>query len=98
MEPFPGKRSVLILDNASIHHCKELEIMVAKANGLLVYTPPYCFDCTPLDNGAFGWVKRYLQKHEERLSKMPLVNALDEAFTKCQPRHANRFFKNCKYL
>lgn len=64
MTPFPGKRSVLIMDNASIHHCLELLPLVNTAGGILLYTPPYCFDCTPLDNGAFGWVKRYLQQHD----------------------------------
>ena len=64
MTPFPGKRSVLIMDNASIHHCAELLPLVNSAGGILLYTPPYCFECTPLDNGAFGWVKRYLQQHD----------------------------------
>ena len=97
MEPFPGKRSVLILDNASIHHGPELRAMVEAKNCILHYTPPYCFDCTPLDNGAFGWVRRYLQKRKELLSRN-LTKALHAAFNAVQPRHARSFFKNCLYL
>jgi transposase len=59
--PFPGPRSVVILDNASIHHCFEFVLRVNQLGGMVLFTPPYCFDTTPLDNGAFGLVKLYLQ-------------------------------------
>ena len=97
MEPFPGKRSVLILDNAAIHHNEELRDLVEAAHGILLYTPPYCFDCTPLDNGAFGWVKRFLQKRGY-LARQGLNMALDTAFRAVRPRHARSFFRNCTYM
>ena len=97
-KPFPGKRSVIILDNASIHHCPELLPLCNAAGVVLLYTPPYCFDCTPLDNGAFGWVKRYLQKHAGTFEHVDLDLALDQAFRRVRPRHARCFFRNCGYL
>lgn len=98
MNPFPGKRSVLILDNASIHKCTELLALVNQVGGLLLFTPPYCYDCTPLDNGAFGWVRRYLQKHSAIFQQVSLEEALSKAFRRVRPQHARCFFKNCQYL
>ena len=98
VKPFPGKRSVIIMDNASIHHCPELLPLVNAAGAILLYTPPYCFDCTPLDNGAFGWVKRYLQKHAGTFEHVDLDLVLDKAFRRVRPRHARCFFRNCGYL
>ena len=86
------------MDNASIHHCPELLPLCNAAGVILLYTPPYCFDCTPLDNGAFGWVKRYLQKHAGTFAYTSLELALDMAFRRVRPRHARSFFRNCVYL
>ena len=71
--------------------------MIAAKGAVLLFTPPYCFDCTPLDNGAFGWVCRYLQKNERYFAGVPLEDALDDAFSRVGRRLARRFFKNCEY-
>ena len=63
MNPYPGPRSVLVLDNASIHHSRRFSTMMHAKGFLVLYTPPYCFNLTPLDNGAFGLLKRYLRHH-----------------------------------
>jgi len=39
--------------------------------GMLMFTPPYCWDLTPLDNNAFGLVKRWLQDRSTLLKAMP---------------------------
>ena len=100
IKPFPGKRSVVILDNAKIHHTHEFVRLVNEAGGMVLYTPPYCFDCTPLDNGAFGMVRRYLQKDSAQhpLSDMPLAHALDFAFKSVRPSGARYCFRNCELL
>jgi hypothetical protein len=65
---------------------------------MVLYTPPYCFDCTPLDNGAFGFVKRYLQKHVQVLESVPLERALDKAFESVGKKKARYCFRLCQYL
>ena len=62
MNPYPGPRSVLVLDNASIHHSRRFSTMMHAKGFIVLYTPPYCFNLTPLDNGAFGLLKRYLHE------------------------------------
>ena len=71
--------------------------MIFQAGGILLYTPPYCFDCTPLDNGAFGWIKRYLQKNSSRLAALPLERALAKAFEAAGPSEARSWFRECGY-
>ena len=96
--PYPGKRSVIILDNASIHHCRELLPLIVRHGLRLHYTPPYCYDCTPLDNGAFGWVRRYLQKQSKTFRHISLKLALHRAFKRVSRACARCFFRNCEYM
>ena len=96
--PFPGPRSVVILDNASIHHMHSFVQRVVQCGGMVLHTPPYCFDCTPLDNGAFGLVKRYLKKHVDLFNHVTLERALDMAFESVRARDARYCFKLCKFM
>ena len=96
--PFPGPRSVVILDNASPHKSFEFVRRVNELGGMVLFTPPYCFDCTPLDNGAFGMVKRYLRKRDYLFRRMSLERALDLAFDHIDGRRALRCFRNCEYV
>lgn len=98
MTPFPGPRSVVIMDNASIHKSAEVRAMIQAANGILLFTPPYCFDCTPLDNGAFGWVSRKLKQLSDVFKHVSLARALDHVFRRAAPKHARSWFRNCGYL
>ena len=66
MRPFPGRRSVVIMDNASIHKSRRLRRMIERRGGRLLFTPPYAFDRTPLDNGAFGLVVRFLKNNSPK--------------------------------
>ena len=71
---------------------------VNECGGMVLFTAPYCFDCTPLDNGAFGFVKRYLEKHSDLFENVSLERALDKAFESVGKRKARRCFKYCNYL
>jgi hypothetical protein len=43
-EPFPGKRSVLVMDNASIHHSQALKDLCSQYGVRLEFLPPYSPD------------------------------------------------------
>ena len=76
MTPFPGPRSVLILDNARIHHAEEIEALVHYYGMFHVYSvlvlahrqpgcrleflPPYSPDYNPIEQ-AFSIIKSYLR-------------------------------------
>ena len=86
------------MDNASIHKCYGFARRVNELGGMVLFTLAYCFDCTPLDNGAFGLVKRYLKKHSDIFSRVSMEEALDAAFESVGARHARYCFKLCKFM
>ena len=99
--PFPGPRSIVLIDNASIHRSVRLMEAVNARGGMLMFTPPYCWDLTPLDNNAFGLVKRWLQDRSTLLKAMPNYTfrgafelALQHAVT---PSGARQCFHRCLY-
>src|SRR5204863_5242326 len=62
MNPFPGKNSVIIMDNARIHHNEALVESVEEIGGKIIYLPSYSPDFNPIET-AFSslkvWFKRY---------------------------------------
>ncbi|KAI7960205.1 hypothetical protein MJO29_005273 [Puccinia striiformis f. sp. tritici] len=62
MNPFPGPNSVLVLDNAAIHHNGRVAEICEAANVLLVYLPPYSPDFNPIEK-VFSVLKSKLKRH-----------------------------------
>ena len=64
MMPFDGvnPRSILIMDNASIHHGDQVLDVVDNADCLLWFLPAYSPDMNPIEE-VFSQVKRSLQKN-----------------------------------
>lgn len=60
--PFPGKRSVIIMDNASFHRGPEIETACARVGVKLVYLPPYSPDLNPIEE-FFAELKAFVKKH-----------------------------------
>ena len=62
--PFPGNRSVVILDNASIHHknIREIQRAYRRKGVWLKFLPPYSPDFNPIEE-SFGdlkcWIRRF---------------------------------------
>ena len=63
MLPFNGSnlRSVLVLDNASIHHVQEVHQTINGCGANIRYLPPYSPDFNPLEK-VFAQVKRFLKR------------------------------------
>ncbi|CZS92406.1 uncharacterized protein RAG0_02848 [Rhynchosporium agropyri] len=49
MNPWPQRNSVLVMDNASIHHSARIKQMCHDAGVRLVYLPPYSPDLNPIE-------------------------------------------------
>lgn len=62
LSPFDGlsPRSVVILDNASIHHVDPVVSTILSTGALLRFLPPYSPDMNPIEL-VFGEMKKYLQ-------------------------------------
>jgi transposase len=61
-EPYPGKRSVLVLDNASIHHNQALKELCEEHGVRLEFLSPYSPDKNPIDL-TFSDLKAWLKRH-----------------------------------
>ena len=87
----PG--SVLVLDNARIHHGGQIAEIVAAAGCSLLYLPPYSPDFSPIEL-AWSWIKNQVRAIAPRndLDRQKVIN--DVAST--LPAHAaGGWFRKC---
>ena len=77
MNPFPGKNSVLVMDNARIHHNAEWVSIIEELGGRVLFLPPYSPDFNPIKL-AFSTIKAWLQRRGimnlRMLAMIPLIN------------------------
>ena len=59
---WPGKDSVIIMDNASCHKDPILEEMCNQKGVKLIYLPPYSPDLNPIEE-SFAELKAYVKRH-----------------------------------
>ena len=86
MNSFDGSspKSVLVLDNCSIHHVHEV-LEVFRTTGIVVmFLPPYSPDYNPVEE-AFSYVKYYLKRHDDLLQqlddKSPIIESAFKSIT-----------------
>ena len=90
-------KSVVILDNCSIHHVTEITDLFEKAGIMVIYLPPYSPDFNPIES-AFSFVKGYLKKHDSIITAMtdptPLIK---DAFDVITSELALSWITDCGY-
>ncbi len=59
--PYPGPRSVIIIDNASWHIESNLQDLYDDARVLLRFLPPYSPDFNPIES-SFGDIKAFIRR------------------------------------
>jgi transposase len=57
---WPERNSVLVMDNASIHHSERVKQMCCDAGVKLVYLPPYSPDLNPIEE-IFAELKAFIK-------------------------------------
>ena len=64
-QPFDGKssRSVVVMDNASMHRVDQVASLIQSTGAILRYLPPYSPDYNPLEE-SFVKVKAFLKENE----------------------------------
>ena len=90
----PG--SVLVLDNARIHHGGEIESLVSAAGCSLLYLPPYSPDLSPIEL-AWGWVKHFVRGRRPR-EEASRAAAVKEAVASLPAEFAPGWFAKCGYV
>lgn len=87
----PG--SVLVLDNARIHHGGAIETIVSAAGCSLLYLPPYSPDLSPIEL-AWGWIKRFVRRLCPR-DEVSRLAALEAAVAALPAEFAPGWFRKC---
>ena len=87
--------SVLVLDNARIHHGGEIEKIVSAAGCSLLYLPPYSPDFSPIEL-AWGWIKRFVRRLCPR-DAVSRIAAVEKAVASLPSEFAPGWFRKCGY-
>lgn len=97
--PFNGSnpRSIVVIDNASIHHIDEVVQLVSSVGALLWFLPPYSPDLNPIEP-VFSQVKSYLNNNSVayRISDNPRL-FVHAAFTSVTHEHCLGHIEHAGY-
>ena len=103
MEPFDGNlrsRSVVVMDNASIHRTQDILDLFHHAGILRVFQPAYSLDFNVWEL-VFAHVKRLLKNyHDLELEDYPqeiFLHVLRDAFYSVTPELLQKFAVHCGY-
>jgi hypothetical protein len=97
MNPYPGKNSVIILNNAKIHHDENLIEILEELGCHIIFLPPYSPDLNPIET-AFGAVKNWIKRNCDFMNvHTDPIYALMIAFVLTSEMAAN-YFKGSIYF
>ena len=98
MNSYPNEQSVLILDNARIHHDEDLIEYIEAFGGRIEFLPPYSPDFNPIET-CFSVIKSFLKRYRDFVyscndPKYPLL----VAYSQITPQMAATFFEDSIYM
>jgi len=64
MNPYPGDNSVIVMDNARIHHDSELVALLEGLGCRIIFLPPYSPDFNPIET-AFSTIKSWIRHNRD---------------------------------
>jgi hypothetical protein len=87
--------SVVVLDNASIHHDQRIIDLIEGAGAKCLYLSPYSPDYNPIEL-VFGWVKAHMKRHfHAHPVGIHHVGALMSAFMSVDEGTMRQYFRHC---
>ena len=99
LQPFNGtnSHSVVVMDNASIHHVHKIVEMICGVGALVRFLPPYSPDLDPIEE-AFSKVKSFLKANDTvYLSTTSARTLVSMAFNTVIPEDCIGFVSHCGY-
>ena len=99
MLPFDGQnpRSIIIMDNLTVHHTEEIEDIFRQVGILVLFLPPYCPDLNPAEE-MFSYIKNYLRKHDAILQHVrDPTDVVLSGFYSITPEHCISWIKHSGY-
>lgn len=97
--PFDGRsqRSIVILDNASIHHVAGTVDIIQNAGALAYFLPPYSPDLNAIEH-TFSKVKSVLKANEDDWSELDAETAVVAAFNCITIEDCQGWITHCGYV
>lgn len=98
LQPFNGVNpcSIIVLDNAMIHHTGDILKLVENVGILVYYLPPYSPDLNPIEE-AFSKVKSVLKANEENWHAFDIETAVSAAFNCISSKDCESWVSHCGY-
>jgi transposase len=79
---------IVIMDNLSAHHAKQVRVAIESVGATLEYLPPYSPDLNPIEL-AFSKLKAHLRKAGKRT-----IPELEAEITRCLDRYTTQECRN----
>jgi len=96
--PFPGPRSVLVIDNASIHKSARVAELCENYGVRLKFLPPYSPDFNPIE-ATFHDLKAWIRRQYEMAMEFDSFGSfLEFAVSQNQGVHARQHYEACGYI
>ena len=98
MNPFPGPRSVVVMDNCRVHHNGRIGSIFEAQDILHMYLPPYSPDFNPIEK-AFSVLKNQLKRARVLTGNNQDPTIIKSFFSDVvTPELMQALFRDCGYL
>ena len=93
LNPFPGPRSVVTMDNAIVHNVPELFDLIRQAGAYLHFFPAYGYDLNPVEK-VISKARAWLARNRDVAESNPLL-AIRRAFASVTATHIAGYYRSC---